>query len=132
MELFDKDVKVTKTVSYPLDRSARRGINKFGVLLSDYNSYEDYKKALTKVQRKMYRSLPSYKYKKNLSRRTPENREKLRLYNKEWRARNPEAMARASIKDKAYKKERYRKMKIINSYLENREIVDNYLNKKVG
>tara|TARA_B110000977_G_C10764024_1_gene371884 strand:- start:56 stop:415 length:360 start_codon:yes stop_codon:yes gene_type:complete len=111
MELFDKDVKVTKTVLYPLDRSARRGINKFGILLSDYNSYEDYKKALTKIQRKMYRSLPSYKYKKNLSRRNPEYREKHNLYLREWRAKNPERMALANLKDKIRKRKRYRELK---------------------
>ena len=112
MELFDKDVKVTKTILYPppkRDRSSRRGINKFGILLSDYNSYEDYKKALNKICRRIARSLPSNKAKRNLSRRNPEYREKHRLYQKEWRKRNPELVAKALVKDS----ERYFKNKKI-------------------
>ena len=114
MELFDKDVKVTKTILYPppkRDRSARRGINKFGILLSDYNSYEDYLKSLKKITRKMHSSLPSNKAKRNLSRKNTEYREKHKLYLREWRDKNPELMALARFKDNLRHKKRYRELK---------------------
>jgi len=119
MELFDKDVKVTKTVLYPPPKKIRssrkciRGINKFGLLLSDYDSYEDYSKALHKLTSKFHRSLPINKAKRNLSRRTPENREKRRLYNKKWRARNPEYMALANTKDKLRRRQQTQLRKVI-------------------
>ena len=134
MKLLNKVINDSKTCWYKpkQDRSYRRGVNKYGVLLSDYDSYEDYKKALHEVTRKIWRSLPKNKAKRNASRRNPEYRAKHNIYIRQWRKDNPEAMARASIKDKEYKRERRRKTKIINSYLENREMVDSYLNKKVG
>jgi len=116
MMLFDEDVKITKTVLYPLDRSSRRGINKFGILLSDYDSYEDYKKALKKVCKRLYRSLPSFKDKRNASRRNPEYREKHKLYLREWRTRDPELAAIRRFKDNTARKKanRLRKLKADN------------------
>ena len=134
MKLLNEVINDAKTIWYPPPKRKgnRLGINKFGILLSDYDSYEEYKKALDKIATQVRRSLPENRAKRNASRRNPEYRAYRKIYTRKWRKNNPEAMARASIRDKAYKRERYRKMKIINSYLENREMVDSYLNKKVG
>ena len=134
MKLLNKVINDAKTIWYPPPKRKgnRLGINKFGILLSDYDSYDEYKKALDKISRQVRRSLPENKAKRNASRRNPEYRAKHKIYQRQWRKDNPEAMARASIKDKEYKRERRRKTKIINSYLENREMVDSYLNRKVG
>ena len=134
MKLLNKVINDAKTIWYPPPKRKgnRLGINKFGILLSDYDSYDEYKKALHKVSRKIWDSLPKNKAKRKLRESGPEFKAKRNIYTRQWRKDNPEAMARASIRDKAYKRERYRKMKIINSYLENREMIDSYLNRKEG
>ena len=133
MKLLNEVINDAKTCWYPPKRKGNRlGINKFGILLSDYDSYDEYKKALDKITRQVRRSLPENRAKRNASRRNPEYRAYRRVYLKKWRKDNPEYMAKARIKDLAYKKERRRKTKIINNYLENREMVDSYLNRKVG